>query len=311
MTMVTTLIAALAFRLPFEPDVVRITVRPSATDSRIDTFDSDHSVFLDPEVPAKNQLVLYLPGTNGKTMNTDGFCETAARLGFNVINLMYPDDVPATAARNEKDPDAMVNFRLEIIEGRDKSKFVEVDRANSIENRLVKLLQYLAKNRPGEGWIQFVSGSNEPNWSKIIVSGGSQGAGHAALIAIRHKVAGAVLFAGPKDFDRVRNAPAAWYTKPKTPIDRFYTFNHKQDHQGCDYTEQLEICRVLGISPVADVDQEKRPFHGAHALFTDFPGTPLTSVQAHASVIGDKATPKEEDGKYLFQPVWEYMLTGH
>lgn len=290
-------------------ELTRIVVKPSVTDASITTFDSDHAVFLDSAAARKNELVLYLPGTNGKTANTDGFCGTAAKLGFHVVNLMYPNDIPATIARNDRDPDAFLHYRLEIIEGSDRSKYVKIDRANSIENRLIKLLTYLAKKRPAEGWGQFLRGT-EPNWSKIVVSGGSQGAGHACVIAVRHRVARAVLFGGPKDFSRALNRPAAWYAKPKTPASQFYTFNHKQDKQGCDYEEQRAICKLLGIGPEADVDLGVPPFGGAHALFTDFPGTPLESTPAHASVIGDGASPKTGDGGYRFRPVWEYMLTG-
>jgi len=318
--------AALALSTMTSAGLVRFTVLPSLTDPEIKTFDSVHTIFFDPGATRRNQLVLFLPGTNGRTGNVDGFCGTAASLGFHVVNLMYPDGVPATVARNDKDPNAFLNFRLEIIEGGDKSPYVEVSRADSIENRLIKLLRYLVKERPAEDWGQFLTVSAgsptvmelassgprplEPDWSKFVVSGGSQGAGHSALIAIRHKVARAVLFGGPKDFDRARNAPAAWYTKPATPVDRFYTFNHKQDKQGCDYSEQVEICKTIGIAPEADVDRDTRPYHGAHALFTNFPGTPLESVPAHVSVIGDGGSPKLADGTYRFRPVWEYMLTG-
>jgi hypothetical protein len=290
-------------------DFTKVSVKPSLTDAAITSFDSDHTVFIDPNSTKRNEMVLYLPGTNGKTTNTDGFCGTAAKLGFHVINLMYPDDIPATVARNDSDPNAFRDFRLEIIEGGDRSKHLEVDRTNSIENRLIKLLGYLHKNRPGEKWDQFLRGS-ELAWDRIVVSGGSQGAGHACLIALRHKVARAVLFGGPKDFSRALSKPAAWYTKGETSPERFYTFNHKQDAQGCDYDEQRTICKLLGIAPEADVDTAKRPFGGAHALFTDYPGGALVSVRAHASVIGDGASPKMPDGSYRFAPVWEYMLTG-
>lgn len=300
---------ALALVNPMNTELTKFAVKPSVTDSAITTFDSDHTVFIDQAAPKRNELLLYLPGTNGKTTNTDGFCGTAAKLGFHVVNLMYPDSIPATVARNDPDPKAFLNFRLEIIEGGDRSKYIEVDRANSIENRLVKLLSHLSRERPTEGWGQFLRGAS-PNWEKIVVSGGSQGAGHACLIAIRHRVARAVLFGGPKDFSRALDRPADWYTKPATPADRFYTFNHKQDKQGCDYEEQRSICKLLGITPEADVDATKRPFGGAHALFTDYPGGQLESVRAHASVIGDGASPKTDDGGYRFAPVWEYMLTG-
>ncbi|MFN8219725.1 MAG: hypothetical protein U0S12_06285 [Fimbriimonadales bacterium] len=204
---------ALAWVGPQTPPVTKFSVKPSLTDAAITTFDSDHTVYIDPSVAKKNELVLYLPGTNGKTANTSGFCGTAARLGFHVVSLMYPDSIPATIARNNPDPNAFLNFRLEIIEGGDRSKYLEVDRANSIENRLVKLLAYLAKERPTEGWGQFLQGAN-PNWEKIVVSGGSQA---WACLPDRDSPprGGRRALRRSRDFSRALNQPAAWYTKPK------------------------------------------------------------------------------------------------
>jgi hypothetical protein len=52
--------------------------------------------------------------------------------------------------------------RLEILDGTDRTPLVDVDRANSIENRLIKLLQYLDANRPGEGWGGFLDAAGQP-----------------------------------------------------------------------------------------------------------------------------------------------------
>lgn len=294
------------------PDVTRIPVLPSATDSNIKKYDTDHVAYIDSKVKPRNQLVVFMTGTNGKGTGAIFFCSTAAELGYHVVNVTYPTDVPATAARKEKDPDAMKNFRLEIIEGGDKSKFVDVDRANSIENRLIKLLQYLDKNRPTEKWGQFLDGKGQIEWSKTVPAGHSQGAGHAALIAIRHKVARVVMTGGPKDYNRYTGKPAAWYTEPKTPINRFFNFNHIQDKQGCDYEEQLEICHVMGMDkaggPVS-VDTEKPPYKNTRILTTNYPGTPMESIPAHVSVMADGTAPRNPDGSLMFKPVWVYMLS--
>ncbi|MFI5387714.1 MAG: BPSS1187 family protein [Fimbriimonadales bacterium] len=304
--------AVLLVAYPGASGVQRSTVRPSETDPAINTFDSPHSIFVDPDAKSRDELLVFLPGTNGKTRNTDSFCDTAAERGYMVINLMYPDSIPAAIVAKSKDRDDFLDFRLTVIEGKNLSKFVQVDRANSIENRLIKLLQYLDKKRPREHWDRYLTSDRELNWPKIAVSGLSQGAGHAALIATRHKVARAVLFGGPKDFDKATNQPAAWYKTPETPLRLIFTFNHEQDRQGCNFKQQMENCKAMGLDKLGkavDVDSADPPFKNSHILSTNYPGTPIPSIQAHTSVVGDGSSPKTKDGGRLFKPVWIYMLT--
>lgn len=286
-------------------------IKPSATDSAITEFDDPHLVYFRKEAKPRNQLLIFLPGTNGKPGNTDLFCQTAADLGYHTLAIAYPTSIAATIARNDRDPDAFEKFRLEIIEGRDLSPYVSVDRTNSIENRLIRLLQHLAKDEPEGKWEQFLA-DGKLNWPKIAVTGGSQGGGHAGLIAVKHRVARAIMLGAPKDYDRARNAPAAWYKTPATPIAGFFAFNHELDKQGCDYGEQIEILRAMGLGKLGgpvSVDKVKRPFGNSRMLFTNFEGSPTESVRAHASVIGDGIVPKDKDGKPVFRPVWEYMMT--
>jgi hypothetical protein len=292
--------------------IVRLSILPSDTDASIRTFDSPHSVFIDPSAKSRGQLFLFLPGTNGKTKNADAFLTTAAQAGYQVISLMYPDDISAAVVHKDVDRNAFLNFRLEVIEGRDLSTYIAVGRSESIENRLVKVLAYLDKSRPTEHWKRFLDADGSPNWRLIAVSGLSQGAGHAALIAARHRVARAVLFGGPKDFDQATNSPAAWYTPSATPIESIFTFNHEQDRQGCTFKQQLEICRVMGLEKLGkpvSVDTSKPPFENSRILTTNYPGTSIPSIKAHTSVVADPSSPKGADGTRLFKPVWLYMLT--
>jgi hypothetical protein len=286
-------------------------VKPSDTDKAITAFDGPHLVYFNRKATPRNELLIFLPGTGGKPGNTDLFCQTAADLGYHVLAMAYPTDIPATAVRNQKDPNAFLNFRLEIIEGKDLSSFVSVDRTNSIEHRLIKALEHLAKKESEGGWSQYLAGG-QPNWPKIAVSGHSQGGGHAALIAVRHRVARAISTGGPKDFDRNLGKPAAWYTKPATPVSGFFTFNHELDKQGCDYAEQLLVCKAMGLDALGgpvSVDKEAPPFKGSRILTTNFEGSPTESPRAHSTVISDGLTPKGKDGLPVFKPVWVYMLT--
>lgn len=292
------------------------SVVPSKTDSKIDTFDSPHTIYRNPSANSRHQLLVFLPGTNGKTRGTKLFCTAAADQGYDVISLMYPDTISATVCQNDVDRDAFTKFRLEIIEGGDTSARITVDRANSIENRLVKLLLYLKANRPTEEWGQFLSSAKEKSdellWEKMALAGQSQGGGHAALIATRHNVARVLLSSSPKDWSRRYDKPASWYKPSVTPASRYFAFLHEQDKQGCSYPQQLEILKAMGMTALGNpvsVDKEKPPFANSRVLTTNYPGTPVTSTVAHTSEVSDGGTPKSTSDKPLFRPVWLYMLT--
>jgi pimeloyl-ACP methyl ester carboxylesterase len=294
------------------PDVQSLAILPSATDPAIKEFDTDHTLYWSTKAKTRDELVVFIPGTGGRGSGAVTICKAAASFGYRVLNLSYPGDIPAAIVRDRPDRDAFLNFRLEIIEGRDLSDAVSVDRTNSLENRLIKTLLYLREHRPTEGWDKYLTPDGEIRWEKIIPAGHSQGAGHAALIGIRHKVARVVMTGGPRDYDRAADAPAGWYTTPATPIDRFFTFDHVQDQQGCTYEELLKNCRALGMEKLGkpvDVDTVPSPFRNSRILTTNYPVPDIDSVRAHVSVISDALTPRTNDGQFLFKPVWEYMYT--
>jgi hypothetical protein len=294
------------------PDLL---VRPSQTDSGIRTFDFPHGIYLPAADSHRRGLLLFIPGTDtdttGKAQSPGApwFCHWAALLGYHVIYLMYPNTVAAAeACRDSPDSNAFAEFRWALIEGGD-TPFIKVPREESIENRTIKLLAYLQRRYPEQGWGAFLR-NGDIAWERVAVSGQSQGGGHAAIIATRYMVARVLCFGAPKDYSRRLNAPATWYDKSVTPPGRYFAFNHKQDKQGCGYKEQLENLDRLGVIAVAgtaDIDQETRPFHHSHALFTNYPGTPIDSLTAHTSVIrGDLTMPTSRPH---FAPVWGYMLT--
>jgi hypothetical protein len=63
---------------------------------------------------------------------------------------------------------------------------------------LTRLLQALARDHPTEGWDQYLT-NGTPNWPKIALTGQSQGAGMAAYIAKRVKLARVILSSSPWD----------------------------------------------------------------------------------------------------------------
>lgn len=138
------------------------------------------------------------------------------------------------------------------------------------------------------------------------MAGQSQGGGHAAMIAIKHRVARVICTGSPKDYNLRLNASAAWLSSPSaTPGACYFSINHLQDRQAATWPQQLENLRTLKLDtfgePV-DVDTVPPPYRHSRILFTDYPGGTLESKEAHSSVISWK-------NAAVFEPVWRYMLT--
>ncbi len=283
-------------------------VRPGETDPAIQTFDQPHRIFLDAAATPRGQLLLFLPGTGATTGDQEQFGRTAAGIGYHVVYLMYPNDVPAAVCQDDEDEDSFEKFRREIIGGEDLDSRVTVERASSIENRFVQLVRWLAANRTEEGWREFLA-ADGVDWSRVVLAGHSQGGGHAQLLAKDHAVARVVVLGSPKDYNRRHGRPAAWYGGGATPAKRMFALVHRQDTQAVSYAEQMENLRASGLTAVADVDQLSPPYDDAHVLTTNQPGTPVNSALAHLGLVFDFMLPRGSGGLPLYQPVWTYMLT--
>jgi pimeloyl-ACP methyl ester carboxylesterase len=283
-------------------------VLPQDTDSAIQQFKQAHRVFLDAAAKPRGQLLIFLPGTGATTDDQEEFGRIAAGLGYHVAYLMYPNDVAAAVCQDDADAGTFEKFRREIIGGDDLDPRVTVDRANSIENRLEKLIQWLAVNRASEGWGQYIA-DDKLIWSKVVLAGHSQGGGHAQLLAKDHAVARVVVLGSPKDYNPRHGGPAPWYGGGATPPGRMYAFVHEQDTQAISYAQQLENLKASGLTSIADTDTLAPPFEHAHILTTNQPGQEINSALAHLGLIFDFTLPRGPDGRLLYEPVWTYMLT--
>lgn len=305
---------------PVSAEVAIRFVRPSGTDAAITAFDQPHRIYLRPAaVPTRGELLLWIPGTmppapaGGKAPAAEpantregsaAFCALAAQLGYDVISLRYPNALSASAARRD-DADEFERFRMAIITG-GVSKHITVARSDSIEHRLVALLRYLSVRHPAEGWAAYLTAEGTLRWDKFALAGQSQGGGHAALIASKHRVARVICTGAPKDYNLRLDAPAAWLAaESATPRRRFFTFNHRQDRQAATLAQQLRNLRAMKLDafgePV-DVDGASPPFQHSRMLLTNYPGGTLDSNTAHTAVITFR-------NAAVFAPVWRYMLT--
>jgi pimeloyl-ACP methyl ester carboxylesterase len=304
------LISGVAQAAKFVRSPSGLPVLPSDTDSAIRNFNVPHFVY-SPVGPPRNQLFVFLPGTGRNPPIAARFTTEATNLGYHVVQIAYDHGVGAKHARDDADPDAFARFRWAIIEG-GSSPYLSapISRAESIENRVIKLLTYLDAHQSGQGWGQFLKAGGM-NWDKMVLGGHSQGGGHAALMATRYRVARVICTGAPKDYSRSLNAPAKWYANRVTLPQRFFAFNNTHDRAGCTHEELIENLKALGVVQVggiANVDGNSPPFGHARVLFTSWPGPNATvnSMAAHMSVIEDDLP---DNGVALFAPVWRYMLT--
>jgi len=303
----------LVFGYSAKSQLVQYQILPNETDYNINTFtnaDQKHIVYLNNSVSKKNQLFIFLPGTGGNPANTQRIDSVAANLGYHSIGLVYPNE-PAIGSlcNSSTDIECYTNIRLEIIDGTDRTTLVTVDRVNSIENRIIKLLQYLQQQNPSENWSQFLDNGNII-WDKVVIAGHSQGGGHAGLIAKNHKVARVIFFAAPKDYSIYFSSPANWINSTnQTPATRYFAFTHSSDEFGCTFNQQQTIYANLGMSQfgsVVNVDNTNSPYNNSHILTST--RTVNSSLNAHNCVIVDNSVQLDINNIPYYRNAWVYML---
>ncbi len=211
--------------------VVQEEIRPSQADPTVRQFD-DVNVVLTPMQGVTNApLAIFLPGTHGKPLNAMTLLKVIADQGYKVIGLTY-DDLPAGTGLCPRNPNpaCFTNFHAMRSFGRGDGP-VSNPYSETIEARLVSLLRYLDREHPGAGWATYLRPDGHPDWSRILVSGLSQGAGMAAFIAKSQPVYRVVLFSSPWDNIGREHRPAPWLSQASaTPPERWWAERHVQEN---------------------------------------------------------------------------------
>jgi len=287
-------------------------IAPQATDPAIDQGLDDHYAWIDTTVPSNGQLLVYLPGNSGVPGNALLVQQEAAKLGYHVIGLMYVTSYSLSQlCTSAPDPNSCFeNGHYEITFGIDVSPVVEVNKTNSIENRLTKLLQYLVLNYPGEGWASFLA-DGKPQWSQIAFSGLSQGGGNAAMIAKYHVVSRVVFFSAITDelgATKCRGAHT-WEATHVTPSDRYWGLAHDQDPHFSDICASWDDLGMSVFGPPVYVETSSPPYGFTHMLFTDLKPQREGYKAAHVSTVIDIYTPLDQDHNPALAPAWRYMMS--
>lgn len=285
-------------------------VSPALTDPAIDQALDNHYVWLDTTARSNHKLFLFLPGTGQNPSTFQLVQQEAARLGYHVIGLMYVTAGGlAKVCPGTRDPSACYrDSRLEIIDGIDRNGVVPVTVANSIDNRLTKLLHYLTLQYPDERWDRFLL-QDQPKWSQIAVSGHSQGGGNAAMIAKIRLVARVVLFSSVTD--SIHTEAPSWVATHVTPAERYYGIAHDRDGFYHPIRAAWDSLGLDEFGPPAVPETSSPPYDGTHMLVTDLVPRPngFVGTNAHGSPSNDLNTPLGPDGAPLLLDAWRYLLT--
>ncbi|MCU0240173.1 MAG: hypothetical protein MUC29_12090 [Pyrinomonadaceae bacterium] len=289
-------------------------IAPQTTDSAITTNLNNHYVSINSGVSPKNQLFVFLPGTGAVAFNYLEINKTAADLGFHSINLTYPNDQAVNTLCNQNgntNLNCFSDIRLETIDGTDRTTLVNINRSNSIENRIIKLIIYLRTQFPNENWGQFLINDSTINWSKIVIAGHSQGGGHAGIIGRYHSVVRVLMFAS-MDFNGLSNSVANWINQPNstpnasTP-DKFWAFSHQTDDLVNFQILSTRIWTAFGMpqsGAIVNVDNVSTPYNNTHQLTST-----LNCVETHGCIVADARLVLLPDGTPVYKSVWQYLLS--
>jgi len=287
-------------------------VPPTRTDSSIDPTLADHYAWFNPDV-SNHRLLVYLPGNSGVPKNALLFQHRAAQLGYHVIGLAYETGNSLSRLCNT-DPDPNSCFydaHYEIVYGVDTSPKVDVGKSNSIVHLLTAFLRYLADAYPAEGWSRFLR-DGSPRWSSIALSGLSQGAGNAAMIAKYSVVPRVVMLSGVTDAipgPQSCQGSNDWLIDHRTPVARYWGLAHDRDPNYPAICRNWDSIGIGALGPMVQVEASAPPFAGTHQLFTDLLPQTHDYASAHPSTVADIYTPLDTNGTPSLEKAWDYLLT--
>ncbi|TGK85255.1 hypothetical protein EHQ23_11370 [Leptospira bourretii] len=284
--------------------LTRLQIQPSLTSSAITSYNQPHHVYPPQSgVSRKNILSVFYPGTGSTPCEIGAILQQGASRGYHIIGLSYPNGEAVNSLCNQgaarSDVGCFENLRREVVTGADVSPYVSVDVANSIEGRLLSLIQYLVQTRPGEGWDQFLSG-NVVNWSLVYVGGHSQGSGHAAFHGKIRTLGRVSIYSGVSDYSlQFATLPSWMGAAQNTPAASYYGLIHENDtvanfsgdtNQVTDaWSSQFSMTGTLTNTSVGS------PFGNSHRLVTSACNGMGTAALHSCPMING------------FQSIWNYI----
>jgi hypothetical protein len=276
-----------------------------------------HRVYLpNSNHPAKreHQLYVFLPGTQSEPDKYDGILRMAAYAGYRTIGLSYDNATRLeTACGNQCG--CYGPARREVVYGGNPSPAVAVQFGDTIAYRLYRLLDHLDATYPAEGWDAFLSRDDHDgtpeltdiDWDSIVISGHSQGAGHAMVISKAAALDGILLFDGGNDqCTSGGRTYAQWHDLPNNPGPR-RSFNHARQGRKDEF-ELPDSFIAMGFGATsADFDLLDVVWPTAFEVATTNQ-TPPALCTVHGSMAYDNCMPHTLGGGVPATPADAYLF---
>ncbi len=294
------------------PQQYRLKARASALDKSTREYPEIGFVFgteekpqdmqhasVDTRVAPLGKLVIWLMGHN------ETLFDRLNSYGLHAIQVSYANKWFGTLCRPQPvTRQARGDVRLEAATGEDFSGELALQPPDGMMQRAVHLVKWLAHENPQAGWNYFLCDDGmDLRWDRVIVSGSSHGSTTAARFALHQRVDRVVMLCGPRDQDQ------DWQAIPSaTPANRYFGFSHVLDGgwTGDHYCRSWELLGLHNYGSTVNVEQAQPPYGTTRRLISSA-DVNRDADRAHSSVTPGKASPRGEDGQFLYEPVWKYL----
>jgi hypothetical protein len=263
--------------------------------------DTQHAT-VDTRVEPRGELVIWLMGHNG------GLFERVASYGQHAIQVHYANGWfgKLYSGAPPEDDLFLSKIRLEAATGQDHSQAVTIPEADGLMERSHQFVRWLIKENPQGKWDQFLAADGKGlDWDKVVLAGISHGSTTAARFAKHQRVARVVMLSGPRDqFEVWQKLPSA------TPPERYFGFTHILDG-GWTADHYCRSWLLLGLQqfgPLVNIDDTTPPYGNSRRLISnaDVENKP---DRAHNAPVPGNQSPKNAEGKFLYEDVWRYLFT--
>lgn len=292
------------------PTLVDYQVSPSVTDPAISDNNQKHYTSVKAGVDTMFTLVVFLPGTYRSPIEYKAIIQKASNMGYHVIGLSYPNLVAGNPiCKNTGDITCHRRLRSEIVDGIDRHPSVSVNPANSILNRLQKVLIQLTATYPKNGWGKYYNSSTGAfYWNKIILAGHSQGAQISGVMGKTYPAKRILMWSG-MDFLTEAGKIPDWVNN-KTNSAAYYSLISTKDEQ-IPYTYAKIGWTALGMFQYGGEKNAKvdAPNYGGSHIINSYhvpwgvtgidPYHNFTALDSYAYIVS---------GANVMLPAWEYML---
>jgi len=269
-----------------------------------------------------NKLVVFLPGTGAPPQAYSKLLEAAAAAGHFVIGLSYlsqPTEVeqsnawceaaqkPASANGCNQELHERMLFGHTWYHGQSQGLW-DVEQDDSVRSLVLGVL------RAVEWGASFIdSGSGDVAWDKVIISGHSQGAGHAAYMSYAKDI-DMVLFSGPQDCEA---CATPWLKQMQNSTAHRRVLFHKHEECGPSPIRPKSYCEPdLMLKNLASMGLRSVPVTWNGGLVPDVLEIVISNAKPscsndlrrayHASVAINGCAPLDQN----ITALWTALFTG-